>query len=262
MLLFDACSNNGTISRRCSGSHSFLIIGCYLETDGMRVLLIEDDPDMSSMIRHGLTSSGFSVDWAPDGRIGLNRALRRPYSVIVLDVMLPIVNGLDVCRELRAHKLLTPIIMITARDMVPERVAGLEVGADDYLPKPFDFSEFLARVRALIRRDRVLRSRNISVDDVEIDTGCRMVSRAGKPVPLTKLEYDIFEILASQVGRIVTRDTLLDLVWQDRDPGSNKLEVAIRTLRKKIDSNAERKLIHTAYGFGYTVRVAEKDAHE
>ncbi len=220
----------------------------------MRVLLVEDDPDMSAMIRHGLSASGFAVDWAPDGRVGLARALRRPYSLIILDLMLPNLGGLEVCRELRLNQLLTPILMITARDLVADRVAGLDVGADDYLPKPFDFSEFLARVRALIRRDRVLRSRNIEIGDVEIEVGHRTVKRAGKVIPLTRLEYDIFEILATQVGRIVSRESLLEIVWQDRDPGSNKLEVAIRSLRKKLDSGAESKLIHTIYGFGYIVR--------
>ncbi len=218
------------------------------------MLLVEDDPHMSAMIRHGLAASGFSVDWAPDGRTGFKKALRRPYSVIVLDLMLPEMNGWDVCRELRASKRLTPILMITARDLVADRVAGLEAGADDYLPKPFDFSEFLARIRALIRRDRVFKTRNLQIADVEVDTTYRTVQRAGKPVQLTRLEYDIFEILATQIGRTVSRETLLELVWQDREPGSNKLDVAIRSLRRKLDADAEEKLIHTVYGFGYTVR--------
>ncbi len=226
----------------------------------MRVLLVEDDPDMSAMIRHGLGRSGYAVDWAADGRTGLNRALRRPYSLVVLDLMLPGMNGLEVCRELRANRLLTPILMITARDLVADRVEGLETGADDYLPKPFDFSEFLARVRALIRRDRVLRSRDLKFADVVVDTAHRTVRRAGKLIPLTRLEYDIFEILAAQVGRTVTREALLELVWQDRDPGSNKLEVAIRSLRRKLDADAEQKLIQTVYGFGYSVQVDVKDA--
>jgi DNA-binding response OmpR family regulator len=226
----------------------------------MRILLVEDDPDMSAMIRHGLAASGFNVDWAADGKTGLNRALRRPYSAIVLDLMLPQMNGWEVCRELRAKKLLTPILMISARDLVSDRVAGLETGADDYLPKPFDFTEFLARVRALIRRDRVLRARDLRFADVTVDTGHRTVHRAGQIVPLTKLEYDIFEILATQIGRTVTREALLELVWQDRDPGSNKLEVAIRSIRKKLDGASEIKLIHTIYGFGYSIRVGEEVA--
>jgi DNA-binding response OmpR family regulator len=224
----------------------------------MRVLLVEDDPHMAAMIRHGLASSGFLVDWTPDGRSGLKRAQKRPYSAIILDLMLPEMTGWDVCRQLRAGKCLTPILMITARDLVADRVTGLEAGADDYLPKPFDFSEFLARIRALIRRDRVFRSRNLQVGDVEVDTAHRTVHRAGKLVALTKLEYDIFEILASQSGRTVTREALLELVWQDSEPGSNKLDVAIRSLRRKVDANSSRKLIHTVYGFGYTVRPGEE----
>jgi len=224
----------------------------------MRILLVEDDPDMSAMIRHGLSASGFVVDWASDGKTGLNRALRRPYSLVVLDLMLPQMNGWEVCRELRANKFLTPIIMISARDLVSDRVVGLETGADDYLPKPFDFSEFLARVRALIRRDRVLRARDLSFADVTVDTGHRTVRRDGKLVPLTRLEYDIFEILATQVGRTVSRETLLELVWQDRDPGSNKLEVAIRSLRRKLDSASDLKLIRTVYGFGYSIQLEDE----
>jgi DNA-binding response OmpR family regulator len=149
-------------------------------------------------------------------------------------------------------------MMITARDLVVDRVAGLDAGADDYLPKPFDFSEFLARVRALIRRDRVMRSRVIEFADISIDTGHCTVKRAGKLVPLTRLEYDIFEILATQVGRTVSRESLLELVWQDRDPGSNKLEVAIRSLRRKLDADSNQKLIHTVYGFGYSVRLDDE----
>jgi len=225
----------------------------------MRVLLVEDDPDMSAMIRHGLTASGFAVDWAADGRTGLSRALRRPYSVIVLDLMLPKMDGWEVCRELRANRSVTPIMMISARDLVADRVVGLETGADDYLPKPFDFTEFLARIRALIRRDRVVRSRDLRIADVVIDTAHRTVWRADKIVPLTKLEYEIFEILATQIGRTVTREAFLELIWNDREPGSNKLDVAIRSLRKKVDASADRKLIHTVYGIGYRVSLEDGD---
>ncbi len=220
----------------------------------MRILLVEDDPDMRAMMVQGLTKSGFLVDWAADGHSGLRRALARPYSIVVLDLMLPGITGGEICRTLRANRRQTPILMVTARDLVEDRVAGLESGADDYLPKPFDFREFLARVRALVRRDRVLKAGTIRIADVEVDTARRMVTRAGQVVPLTRTEYDIFEILAAQCGRTVRRETLLELVWQDPEPGSNKLDVAIRSLRRKIDANEAAPLIHTVFGFGYTVR--------
>lgn len=220
----------------------------------MRILLIEDDPDMRTMMVQGLTHSGFSVDWAGDGHSGLRLALARPYAIVVLDLMLPGMTGGDICRTLRAKRRQTPILMVTARDLVEDRVAGLESGADDYLPKPFDFREFLARVRALVRRDRVLKAGAIRIGDVEIDTEHRTVTRDGQVIPLTRTEYDIFEILASQCGRTVRRETLLELVWQDTEPGSNKLDVAIRSLRGKIDAGEAAPLIHTVYGFGYVVR--------
>jgi len=220
----------------------------------MRILLIEDDPDMRAMMIQGLSRSGFTVDWAGDGPSGLRRALARPYAIVVLDLMLPGMSGGEVCQILRANRRPTPILMVTARDLVEDRVAGLESGADDYLPKPFDFREFLARVRALVRRDRVLKAADIRVGDVQVDTEHRTVTRGQRVVPLTRTEYDIFEILAAQCGRTVRRETLLELVWQDTEPGSNKLEVAIRSLRRKIDGGEEVPLIHTVYGFGYCVR--------
>jgi len=221
----------------------------------MQILLVEDDPDMAAMIQLGLMRSGFAVDWAADGQTGLRRALTRPYSLIVLDLMLPRMTGWDVCRELRSRRRQTPILMVTARDLIEDRVAGLESGADDYLPKPFDFREFLARVRALVRRDRVLKARTIRLGDVEMDTLHRTVKRAGRLVSLSRLEYDLFEILATQCGRTVSREMLLERVWQDRQPGSNKLDVAIRSLRRKIDPPGAAPLVYTVHGFGYAVRV-------
>ena len=213
---------------------------------------------MRAMMVHGLSQSGFAVDWAADGHSGLRRALARPYAIVVLDLMLPGMTGWEICRTLRANRRQTPILMVTARDLVEDRVAGLECGADDYLPKPFDFREFLARVRALVRRDRILKAGAIRIGDVEIDTEHRTVTRGSRVVPLTRTEYDIFEILVAQCGRTVRRETLLELVWQDPEPGSNKLEVAIRSLRRKIDAGEAAPLIHTVYGFGYTVRTEQE----
>jgi len=220
----------------------------------MRILLIEDDPDMRGMMVKGLSEAGFVVDWAGDGHSGLRRAMARSYAIVVLDLMLPDITGGEICRTLRANRRRTPILMVTARDLIEDRVAGLESGADDYLPKPFDFREFLARVRALIRRDRIIKAGAIRIGDVEVDTEHRTVTRGRRVVPLTRTEYDIFEILAAQCGRTVRRETLLELVWQDTEPGSNKLDVTIRSLRRKIDAGEAAPLIHTVYGFGYVVR--------
>lgn len=220
----------------------------------MRVLLIEDDPELATALYRVLKTAGMVVDVAEDGRTGLNAALERSYRLIVLDLMLPKLDGLSVCEQLRLRHKTTPILMITARDSIHDRVRGLETGADDYLPKPFDVREFLARARALIRRDRVLRTRRLKVGALEIDTHDRTAVVDERNLPLTRLEYAILEILASQIGRIVTRESLLELVWQDNEPGSNKLDVAIRSLRRKLESEHLGDLIVTVYGCGYTIR--------
>jgi DNA-binding response OmpR family regulator len=220
----------------------------------MLVLLVEDDADMAAILHQSLTKAGFSVEYAADGRTALRKAVARRFSLIVLDLMLPGIDGLQMCEEFRARRGATPILMITARDSIADRIRGLETGADDYLPKPFDIREFLARARALIRRDQVVRARHLGIGDLKVDTRQRAVTVAGKPIPLTKLEYGILEMLLGQVGRIVLRETLLDLLWQDRDPGSNKLEVAIRSLRRKLEQAGRPQLIQTVYGAGYTIR--------
>lgn len=220
----------------------------------MRVLLIEDDSELAMTLYRALKTAEFVVNIAQDGQSGLELAMERNYSLIILDLMLPKLDGLRVCERLRQARKSTPILMITARDSVGDRVKGFETGADDYLPKPFDVREFLARSRSLIRRDRVQRTRHLRVRTLAIDTETREVSVAGKLILLTRLEFGILEILASQVGRIVTRDTLLELVWQDSLPGSNKLEVAIRSLRRKLAGEGLDDLVETVYGMGYTIR--------
>jgi len=217
----------------------------------VRILLVEDDLELAATLQQVLTSAGATVDLARDGKTGLQKALDKRFSLIVLDLMLPQMNGLNLCANFRQSRGTTPILMITARDSVDDRIRGLETGADDYLPKPFDVREFLARVRALARRDRVLKSRLLRVGDLKIDTRQRTVTLGDRPIPLTRLEYSILETLASQVGRVVFRETLLDLVWQDSEPGSNKLEVAVRSLRRKLESAGCPGLIQTVYGSGY-----------
>lgn len=219
----------------------------------MRILLVEDDLELAATLRQVLVAAGLGVDLARDGQKGLEEALAKEYGLIILDLMLPNLNGLKVCAAFRQARGTTPILMITARDSVDDRIRGLDVGADDYLPKPFDVREFLARARALIRRDRVLKTRNLQLGELRLDTRQRTVTFQSKPVPMTRVEYGILETLVSQVGRVVFRETLLDLVWQDREPGSNKLEVAVRSVRRKLEAAGCEGLIQTVYGSGYTI---------
>jgi two-component system copper resistance phosphate regulon response regulator CusR len=223
----------------------------------MRLLLIEDDAGIASMIRRGLEAANFRVDTAADGAAGLALAQENVYSVVLLDVMLPKRDGWSVCRALRDGRNPVPILMLTARDAIDDRVKGFDLGADDYLPKPFDFQELLARVRALMRRDRLHRSRVIRVADLEIDTSQRRVTRAGVLVGLSHREYDLLEALAAHEGRILTREAVQERIWMDDESSSNTVDVYIGLLRKKIDAGHPVKLIHTVRGVGYTLRLPE-----
>jgi DNA-binding response OmpR family regulator len=220
----------------------------------MRILLIEDEEDIAEVVRLGLQEAGYDVDVAADGLQGLTAALEQEYSVMLLDVMLPGLNGWEICRRLRAQRDVTPILMLTARDAVEDRVRGLDIGADDYLPKPFDFPELLARIRALHRRDKVHRTRIIQVGGLEIDTGSRRVFRDGSEVKLTGREYSLLEALASQQGRTLTREFIQERVWHDDSSFSNTVDAYIRLIRKKIDAGREEKLIQTIHGVGYALR--------
>ncbi len=224
---------------------------CYSSFNGMRILLVEDDPEMCSMLQQVLSGAGFSVDLAMDGATGLNKALSRRHAAIVLDLMLPRIDGLRLCNQLRHQGSSTPILMVTARNSINDRVRGLETGADDYLHKPFDSRELIARLQALIRRDRAVKTKKIHVGSLVIDTHLRTASVASEVLRLTRLEFGILEILAGQLGRVVHRETFLEFVWQDREPGSNKLEVAIRSLRRKLERAGLPELIETVYGLGY-----------
>lgn len=222
----------------------------------MRILLIEDDEPIAGMIRRGLENAKHQVDHASDGAAGLTMASENNYALIVLDVMLPKLNGWRVCEALRAGRNRVPILMLTARDAVDDRVRGLDAGADDYLAKPFDFAEFLARVRALLRRDRVHRTRVIRVDDLEIDTAQRRVSRGGIEVGLSRREYDLLEALAAHEGRVLTREAIQERVWMNEEATSSTVDVYIGMLRKKLDAGHANKLIQTVHGVGYTLRAA------
>jgi DNA-binding response OmpR family regulator len=225
----------------------------------MRVLLAEDDPRLGEMLSRGLREKSYAVDWARDGERAQYLAALNAYDAAILDVMMPKRDGFAVCRELRARGRSFPVLMLTARDTVADKIAGLDAGADDYLTKPFDFGELLARLRALMRRaPRVLPS-TITVADLTVDTRAQRAERGGRPLALTPKEYALLEYLARNAGRVVSRADLTAHVWDDNhDPFSNAIEVNVNRLRKKVDA-AGPPLIHTRRGAGYQL-VAPADA--
>jgi len=220
----------------------------------MRLLLVEDDVEIADQIAHALTREGFSVDVEHDGQAGLQAAELTNYGLVVLDVMLPRLDGWGVCRALRARRATFPILMLTARDSVEDRVRGLEDGADDYLVKPFDARELTARIRALLRRDKVVRTGVIRVADLEIDSRTRRVTRSDVEVHLTPREYTLLEALARNVGRTLTREVILENVWDSEENTDNAVNFHVTSLRKKLDAGHVTKLIHTVHGFGYVMR--------
>lgn len=220
----------------------------------MRILLVEDDEAIAEVVKQGLEEAYYSVDIANDGLQGLAMAEEEAYSLLILDVMLPGMDGFAICRRLREGRNLVPILMLTARDSLDDRVHGLEIGADDYLPKPFEFPELVARVRALLRRDKIHRTRVIQIADLEIDSGSRRVKRGGQEIRLTPREYELLEALASYEGRPVSREAIQEHIWMDDDSYSNTVDVCIGQLRKKIDSEHETKLIQTVHRVGYMLR--------
>ncbi len=181
----------------------------------MKLLLVEDEPGIARLIKRGLEDAGYTVDVATDGADGLEQARNAHYGLLILDVMLPRRDGWQVLEALREEGSRVPVLMLTARDAVQDRVRGLDLGADDYLPKPFDFAELLARVRAVLRRDKLHRARVIRVADLVVDTAARRVSRAGVDIPLTHREYDLLEALAAQEGRVLTREAVQERIWMD-----------------------------------------------
>ncbi len=221
----------------------------------MRVLLVEDEIGISEMIREGLEEAGYAVDVARDGQTGLEMAQDSTYHLIVLDIMLPRRDGFSVCEELRAQRNRVPILMLTARDTVKDKVRGLDMGADDYLPKPFDFQELMARVRALMRRDKVNRTRVIKVGDLAVDVAQRRVTRAGVEIGLSNREFELLAALAANEGKVLTREAIQERIWMNEDAVENTVNVYIGTLRKKIDASHAVKLIQTVHGVGYTLRL-------
>ena len=220
----------------------------------MKILLIEDELAIASVIQKGLERAQYQVTVAPDGVAGLELATQELYALIILDLMLPRMDGWAVCRRLREQGNPIPILMLTARDAVEDRVIGLSMGADDYLPKPFAFAELLARVQALLRRERKHKGRRIVIGDLEVDTQLRRVVRAGREVELSPREYSLLEALATREGQVLTREVILERVWLDEESYSNTVDVCVGTLRKKIDAAHAVKLIQTVHRVGYTLR--------
>jgi two-component system copper resistance phosphate regulon response regulator CusR len=210
------------------------------------------------MLAKGLREQAYAVDLATDGEDALYRASINDYDLVILDVMLPRKDGFTVCRELRAAGSGLPVLMLTARDSVPDRIAGLDTGADDYLTKPFDFHELLARVRALLRRGPVLRPETIQVADLTIDTRARRVRRGGRRIELTAKEFALIDYLARNADQVVGRAGIAEHVWDENfDPFSNLIEVYIQRLRRKLDDGHSHKLLRTIRGEGYMLASAE-----
>jgi two-component system copper resistance phosphate regulon response regulator CusR len=218
----------------------------------VRILLVEDESRVAAFVARGLREQAYAVDIAADGEQAVYQASVNHYDLVVLDVMLPVKDGHTVCRELRAAGFRRPILMLTARDAVDDRVAGLDSGADDYLTKPFDFKELLARLRALLRRSADIRPPVARLADLVLDTASHEVRRGGKPVSLTAKEYALLEYLVLNKGRVVGREQIAQHVWDEAfDPFSNVIDVYVKRLRAKLDGGGQARLIHTRRGEGY-----------
>jgi DNA-binding response OmpR family regulator len=228
---------------------------------GMRVLLVEDDPGVQRFVVKGLREQSYAVDSVGNGGEALYQADVNTYDVVILDVMLPGLDGFRVCHQLRKAGHRFPILMLTARDAVEDRIAGLDHGADDYLTKPFEFRELLARLRALLRRSGDLRPGKLEVADLIVDTASQSAKRGGQPIVLTQKEYALLEFLARNAGRVVGRAEIAEHVWDETfDPFSNLIEVYVNRLRRKVDSGAKTPLLHTRRGAGYMLAPLEVPA--
>ncbi|MCW5924112.1 MAG: response regulator transcription factor [Saprospiraceae bacterium] len=224
------------------------------------VLLIEDEPKLAAPVKKWLEENGFEVELAPDGAVGRHLAQANKYDIVLLDLNLPFVSGHDVCRSIRATHPQLPVIMVTALGSVEQKLTGFDAGADDYIVKPFDFRELLARMRTLLKRTPGVPAESESgellrVADLELNTGFKTVTRAGNPIALTAKEYTLLEYLVRRNGRVASRHEIVENVWDvNFDTGTNVVEVYINFLRKKIDRNFEPKLIHTKQGLGYFIK--------
>lgn len=225
----------------------------------MRILLVEDEKNVVAFIKKGLEEEFYSVDVSENGSEGLLMASSNEYDLILLDIMLPQINGVELCKQLREKGIKTPILMLTAKDSVTSKVEGLESGADDYLTKPFVFSELLARIKALLRRASES-IRELTIEDLRMDLLSRRVFRGGKEIALTPKEFSLLEYLMRNKGRVLTRTQMIENIWgYTFDPNSNVVDVHIKYLREKVDAGFHKKLIHTVRGTGYILKV--KDDH-
>jgi DNA-binding response OmpR family regulator len=221
----------------------------------VRILLVEDETKVASFIQKGLEEEQYQVDVAHDGEEGLRRALASEHDLIILDILLPKRDGMSILREVRDRRIDTPVLILTAKDSVEDRVAGLNSGCDDYLPKPFAFAELLARSRALLRRKSTDRGVTLAVGDLVLDPVSHRVTRAGKNVELTSREYALLQYFMQHPNQILTRTMIVEQVWgYDFDNFSNVVDVYVNYLRNKIDRNFEPKLLHTVRGIGYVLK--------
>jgi two-component system, OmpR family, response regulator len=238
--------------------HIFLTRPVWNSTAGpMRVLVVEDETRMAALLKRGLEEESYAVDVASNGTDGLWLGMENSYDAIVLDVMLPGLNGFDVCRQLREKDRWAPILLLTARDAVEDRIRGLDAGADDYLAKPFAFGELLARLRALLRRGAHERPAVLTVGDLKLDPATRVVSRADEPVELTSKEYALLELLMRHPGEVLSRTRILEHVWDFAyDPASNVVDQYVAYLRRKLDKPYGKDDIETVRGAGYRLRAS------
>lgn len=222
----------------------------------MKILLIEDEPKVASFIKKGLEEQSYEVDQAYDGTFGVKLALQNEYALVILDIILPNMSGLDACREIRKHKNSIAILMLTALGTTDDKIVGLDAGADDYLTKPFEFKELLARIRALTRRGSESNNgEKLTIADLEMDMVKKTVTRGGKAINLTAREFTLLLYLLRNKGRVVSRIDITEQVWETSfDTGSNVIDVYINFLRKKIDKGYDNKLIHTLVGMGYVLK--------
>lgn len=221
----------------------------------MKILIVEDEPKTGEYLRQGLSEAGFVIELVQNGNDGLHRVLQNEYDLVILDVMLPGLNGWEVLQSIRKHGLQMPVLFLTARDQVDDRVKGLEMGADDYLVKPFSFAELLARVRTILRRGRgSLDAKTLSVADLELDLLRRRATRGGRRIDLTAKEFGLLELLMRRHGEVLPRSLIASQVWDmNFDSDTNVVEVAMRRLRSKVDDEFAQKLIHTVRGMGYVL---------